>query len=81
MSDRQTETIELFAVIDAVGDYGCGTDPERARADYEDRVGDLSDADAFRCVKVVLTVELPRHVTLTGTAPDNGGKASLTSVE
>jgi hypothetical protein len=90
MSDRQTETtvrdlrttvpVDIFACVDNHGDYGVGIDVDAAREDYEARVGDLSECEGFRIIKVIVVVPLPEMPTLKGTAPDVG-EAALKSVE
>lgn len=81
MSDKKAEACEMFLVVDGIGDYGCGKTPEAAREDYEATIGDLSDAESFRTVRVLISVPLPVVPTLTGTAPDADGEASLTAIE
>lgn len=72
-------TCEVWLCVDSCGDYGVGPDAEGARANYEETVQALCDADGFRLVKVSVAVPLPQPVELVGEASDEE-TASLTSV-
>jgi hypothetical protein len=77
----KTCEVEIFVVVDAAGDYGVGTDAENARTHYEDSVGDLTNSDGFRTLKLTVTIPLPEIMTLTGEADDDGPPATLNKVE
>ena len=64
------ETIELWACIDACGDYACGTSEEAAREKYEEDIGPLSECSGFRLVKVSVSVPLPEPVELEDEASE-----------
>lgn len=64
-----TTELELWACVDASGDYGLGRDADEAKAAYENDIGQLADAEGFRCFKITLTVPLPEPVELTGSVP------------
>lgn len=71
--------VELWVCIDAVGDYGIGKDEDAAKEQYEQDIGDLSDASGFRCYQLNLSVPLPVPVVLSATVPaDADGPVALT---
>lgn len=70
-------TVEIFCVVDSVGDYAVGSDADTARTAYEENIQSLDGSDGFRIVRVVLSVALPSIVSLTGTVPPQGD-ATLT---
>lgn len=72
-------SVEMWACVDACGDYGVGADEEKARENYEEAIQALSESGGFRLVKVTVLVPLPEAIELTGEASEQE-TASLTSV-
>lgn len=64
------ESIELWACIDARGDYAAGKSEEEAREKYEEDIGPLAECSGFRLVKLTVSVPLPEPVELSGEASD-----------
>ena len=64
--------IELYAVIDAGGDYAVGNTAEAAREKYEEDIGELNAVEAFRTIKIKVCVPLPEVVEMVGQAPAQG---------
>lgn len=58
--------VELWACVDASGDYGVGKDEEAACQAYEDDIGGTAPR---RLVKLTVKVPAPAVVELTGEAP------------
>jgi len=63
---QQTCECECWICVDAEGQYAVGSDEASAREKYTEDVGDLSEVDGFRLVKVSLTVPLPKPIELSG---------------
>ncbi len=62
--------VEVFVLVDAVGDAAIGTSEQEARENYEREIQSLADADGFRLVKVSVAVPLPAVVELTAEAAE-----------
>ena len=69
------QTFQTFLVIDAQGDYACGTDTETALQAYADNIGDIADSNGFRIVCVNVKATLPAPTELDATAPDDTSAA------
>jgi len=71
--------VEIWVLIDELGEYVVGRSPEELSDLYDDQVqGNVNESR--RCVKVVLKVPVESYVTLTGEAPAEG-TATLTIAE
>ena len=68
---------EVFLVIDQAGDYAVGNSPEAAREKYAEDIGELSEAEGFRMVKLAVRVPLPELVELAVEVPAVGNAALL----
>ena len=55
-------TCEIWVLVDANGDYVATDDPDALVEQYEERVGELAQADGFRKVKVTVSVPLPEVI-------------------
>ncbi len=73
--------VELWACVDAEGQYEVGTSAEAARERYENEVGALVDCEGFRMVKVTLKVAVAATAELEGEAPPADGASQLLSVK
>ena len=71
-----TTTIEVWACVDADGDYAVGATEEAAREKYEEDFCPLSEGSGFRLVKVNVTVPLPTVIELEVEAPDETDEAA-----
>lgn len=60
-------TIELYACVDAAGDYGVGMSCTEATEHYTNNIGDLTDSGGYRIVKVLVSVTLPEQVEVVAT--------------
>jgi hypothetical protein len=69
----KTCQVEVWVMVDDVGDYGVGRDDASAKEAYENDVQTISDAGGFRLVKVRLAVPPPAAVELAGAVPAEGG--------
>jgi hypothetical protein len=81
MSERKTVSVECFFVVDEEGDYAVGIDADSAREAFENVIGELSNREQVRTIRVVVEVLLPITTTLKGTAPTEGESSRLTSIE
>lgn len=66
--------VEIWVTVDESGDYGIGKEADTANEHYQDAIGGPLPR---RMVKVLLQVELPKEVELTGEAPLVGTGAKL----
>ena len=67
----KTAQIEVYAIVDADGDYAVGKDAEAAVEKYTEDVGDLSEVDGVRTIKLLVTVPLPVEIVLSGVAVED----------
>ena len=68
---------EVWIVCDQAGDYAVGSSADAAREKYAEDIGELSSAEGFRMVKLLVRVPLPEVVELSGDAPAVGSAALL----
>ena len=67
MSDAKTTTVEVWVLVDAVGDVEIGRDEDEVNTRWEDNIG--TGGGNRRMVRVTLTVPLPRVQELTAVIP------------
>lgn len=69
-----TTDLEVYVVVDAQGDWACGSNETIARERYEEEIGSLGDSDGFRLVRVRMSVPLPEtaEIVVVCNAPPLG---------
>lgn len=72
-----TVEIEVYVVIGADGQYSVGCDIDLAKEQYESDIEEISQAEAIRIVRCVLSVPLPQITTLRGIVPADTTEGSL----
>lgn len=66
----------VHLVVNADGEYVACTEEQNIGELYAEQIGE-EHATARRFLRLKVTVELPDDADLVGTAPPNGGKATL----
>jgi hypothetical protein len=78
LDETRTHDVTVYLLVDHDGNAVCAMDPDLLAERYDEEVGNDSGT-ARRCLKLVVSVEVPSETTLAGRAPAVGA-ASL-SVE
>ena len=69
------QEIEVWVMVNADGEYDCGTDEEKATENFE---ANCSTDGGRQLIKITLTVPLPETIEVEGTVPDTEGTPTLT---
>ncbi len=62
------ETLEMWMLVDAAGDYAVGKDEDEAKERYVETIQPVEDSGGFRMVKVFVRVTLPAVIELEAEA-------------
>lgn len=73
----QYATVEVWVMVDAAGDYVAHSDADSLAEVWEERIGDVKDAEGFRRVKLTVKVPLPTVIELAGEVTADEAGAGL----